>query len=56
MHEMSATVQEVARNAEQAALAATEADSEAREGDRVVLEVVNRSNAWPMPWCAPPRR
>ncbi|MEX5452505.1 methyl-accepting chemotaxis protein, partial [Stutzerimonas stutzeri] len=38
MHEMSATVQEVARNAEQAALAATEADGEAREGDRVVTE------------------
>lgn len=46
MHEMSATVQEVARNAEQAALAATEADSEAdseaREGDRVVTEVVTQ--------------
>ncbi|MGK9067157.1 methyl-accepting chemotaxis protein [Stutzerimonas chloritidismutans] len=40
MHEMSATVQEVARNAEQAAQAATEADEEAREGDRVVAEVV----------------
>ncbi|NKQ12058.1 HAMP domain-containing protein [Pseudomonas sp. SST3] len=40
MHEMSATVQEVARNAEQAAQAATEADIEAREGDRVVAEVV----------------
>tara|TARA_Y100001968_G_scaffold46245_2_gene36462 strand:- start:834 stop:1547 length:714 start_codon:yes stop_codon:yes gene_type:complete len=42
MHEMSATVQEVARNAEQAALAATEADGEAREGDRVVTEVVTQ--------------
>lgn len=40
MHEMSATVQEVARNAEQAAQAATDADCEAREGDRVVAEVV----------------
>jgi methyl-accepting chemotaxis protein len=42
MHEKSATVQEVARNAEQAALAATEADGEAREGDRVVTEVVTQ--------------
>ena len=40
MHEMSATVHEVARNAEQAAEAATEADNEARAGDRVVAEVV----------------
>lgn len=40
MHEMSATVHEVARNAEQAAQAATEADVEARDGDRVVTEVV----------------
>ncbi|WP_442965260.1 methyl-accepting chemotaxis protein [Pseudomonas sp. FIP_A4] len=39
---MSATVQEVARNAEQAAQAATDADSEAREGDRVVTEVVSQ--------------
>ncbi len=36
MHEMSATVQEVARNAEQASNAATAADAEARQGDRVV--------------------
>ncbi|MCQ2030151.1 methyl-accepting chemotaxis protein [Stutzerimonas zhaodongensis] len=42
MHEMSATVQEVARNAEQAAQAATDADHEAREGDRVVAEVVTQ--------------
>ncbi|WP_415844129.1 methyl-accepting chemotaxis protein [Stutzerimonas zhaodongensis] len=42
MHEMSATVQEVARNAEQAAQAATDADHEAREGDRVVSEVVTQ--------------
>ncbi|WP_313027277.1 HAMP domain-containing methyl-accepting chemotaxis protein [Pseudomonas lopnurensis] len=42
MHEMSATVHEVARNAEQAAQAATEADIEARDGDRVVAEVVTQ--------------
>ncbi|WAD28409.1 methyl-accepting chemotaxis protein [Pseudomonadaceae bacterium T75] len=42
MHEMSATVHEVARNAEQAAQAATEADVEARDGDRVVAEVVTQ--------------
>ena len=40
MHEMSATVHDVARNAEQAAVAATEADNEARAGDRIVAEVV----------------
>ncbi len=40
MHEMSATVQEVARNAEQASLAASLADGEAREGDRVVIEAI----------------
>ncbi|WP_412547794.1 methyl-accepting chemotaxis protein [Pseudomonas sp. PDM14] len=37
---MAATVQEVARNAESASQAANEADGEAREGDRVVAEVV----------------
>ena len=42
MHEMSATVQEVARNAEQAAQAATEADEEAHAGDRVVAEVIEQ--------------
>ncbi|MHB0765225.1 methyl-accepting chemotaxis protein [Stutzerimonas sp. NM35] len=42
MHEMSATVHEVARNAEQAAQAATEADIEARDGDRVVTKVVTQ--------------
>lgn len=40
MHEMSATVHDVARNAEQAAVAATEADNEARAGDSIVAEVV----------------
>lgn len=34
MHEMTATVQEVARNAEEASQAAAAADGEAREGDR----------------------
>ncbi len=42
MHEMSATVHDVARNAEQAAHAATEADDEARAGDQVVSEVVTQ--------------
>ncbi|WAJ38971.1 methyl-accepting chemotaxis protein [Pseudomonas sp. GOM7] len=40
MHEMSATVQEVAQNAEQASHAATAADGEARQGDRVVAQVI----------------
>ncbi|NWB29473.1 methyl-accepting chemotaxis protein [Pseudomonas gingeri] len=40
MHEMTATVQEVARNAEEASLAAAAADGEAREGDRVVGEAI----------------
>ncbi len=40
MHEMSATVQEVARNAEDASQAASLADKEAREGDRVVGEAI----------------
>ena len=40
MHEMTATVQEVARNAEQASEAATEADKEARLGDKVVAEAI----------------
>lgn len=40
MHEMATTVQDVARNAEQAAQAATDADIRAREGDRVVAEVI----------------
>jgi methyl-accepting chemotaxis protein len=37
---MSATVQEVARNAEDASQAASLADKEAREGDRVVGEAI----------------
>jgi methyl-accepting chemotaxis protein len=40
MHEMTATVQEVARSAEQASLAATDADHEARAGDKVVAEAI----------------
>ncbi|RMP58842.1 hypothetical protein ALQ18_100207 [Pseudomonas marginalis pv. marginalis] len=40
MHEMTATVQEVARNAEQASLAAAEADGQARAGDKVVAEAI----------------
>ncbi|WP_447791632.1 methyl-accepting chemotaxis protein [Pseudomonas farris] len=40
MHEMTATVQEVARNAEQASQAAAAADDEAREGDKVVAEAI----------------
>ncbi|MFJ5187169.1 methyl-accepting chemotaxis protein [Pseudomonas fulva] len=42
MHEMAATVQEVARNAEQASQAATGADGEARAGDRVVGEAISQ--------------
>lgn len=40
MHEMSATVQEVARNAENASQAASLADTESRQGDAVVGEVI----------------
>jgi methyl-accepting chemotaxis protein len=40
MHQMTATVQEVARNAEQASQAATDADHEARAGDKVVAEAI----------------
>ena len=40
MHEMTATVQEVARNAEQASLAAADADGQARAGDKVVAEAI----------------
>ncbi|WP_371321171.1 methyl-accepting chemotaxis protein [Pseudomonas putida] len=39
---MSATVQEVAQNAEQASLAATNADQQAQVGDQVVSEAINR--------------
>lgn len=42
MHEMSATVQEVARNAENASQAASLADTEARAGDRVVSEAITQ--------------
>ncbi|MFF7707534.1 methyl-accepting chemotaxis protein [Pseudomonas sp. NPDC007930] len=42
MNEMVATVQDVARNAEQASEAATAADQQAREGDRVVGEAVGQ--------------
>ncbi|WP_442793257.1 methyl-accepting chemotaxis protein [Pseudomonas sp. S30] len=40
MNEMTATVQDVARNAEQASEAAMMADQQAREGDRVVAEAI----------------
>ncbi|VVN98491.1 Methyl-accepting chemotaxis protein McpS [Pseudomonas fluorescens] len=40
MHEMTATVQEVARNAEHASQAAAAADGEARAGDKVVAEAI----------------
>ncbi|SIR69652.1 methyl-accepting chemotaxis protein [Pseudomonas sp. B10] len=40
MHEMTATVQEVARNAEEASQAAAAADGEARDGDKVVNEAI----------------
>ncbi|TBV14689.1 methyl-accepting chemotaxis protein [Stutzerimonas kirkiae] len=42
MHEMSATVNEVARNAEQASLAASQADEQAQAGDRVVAEAIGQ--------------
>jgi methyl-accepting chemotaxis protein len=40
MHEMSVTVHEVARNAEQARAAASEADAQARIGDQVVAQAI----------------
>ncbi|WP_371260586.1 MULTISPECIES: methyl-accepting chemotaxis protein [Pseudomonas] len=40
MHEMAATVQEVARNAEEACEAAVAADQQAREGDKVVAQAI----------------
>ncbi len=60
MHEMTATVQEVARNAEQASQAAAAADGEAREGDKVVAEAIaqierlaSRSRRTPpKPWAS----
>ncbi|WP_374754805.1 methyl-accepting chemotaxis protein [Pseudomonas sp. NBRC 111133] len=42
MNQMSATVQEVAQNAEQASLAATNADQQAQLGDQVVAEAIGR--------------
>nr|WP_095081729.1 methyl-accepting chemotaxis protein [Pseudomonas sp. Irchel s3h17] len=42
MHEMTATVQEVARNAEQASQAAAAADCEARDGDKVVNQAITQ--------------
>lgn len=41
VHEMSATVQEVARNAESASQAATLADTEAKAGERVVVDAIS---------------
>ncbi|WP_413783932.1 methyl-accepting chemotaxis protein, partial [Pseudomonas aeruginosa] len=41
-HEMAATVQDVARNAELASQAARQADEEARQGDAVVDQAVTR--------------
>ena len=42
MNQMSATVQEVAQNAEHASLAATDADQQAQMGDQVVGEAIAR--------------
>ena len=42
MQEMSATVHDVARNAEQASLAATSANGEARNGDEVVNQAISQ--------------
>ncbi|AVI87036.1 methyl-accepting chemotaxis protein [Pseudomonas syringae pv. tomato] len=42
MHEMTATVQEVARNAEEASEAAVAADQQARDGERVVKEAIEQ--------------
>ncbi|MFJ5235646.1 methyl-accepting chemotaxis protein [Pseudomonas neuropathica] len=42
MHEMTASGQEVVHNARQASQAATAADDKAREGDKVVAEVIER--------------
>lgn len=40
MHEMTATVQDVARNAEQASQVALEADDQAREGYKIVADTI----------------
>ncbi|MBI6940881.1 methyl-accepting chemotaxis protein [Pseudomonas putida] len=42
MNQMSATVQEVAQNAERASLAATNADQQAQVGDQVVADAIER--------------
>ncbi|WP_416195134.1 methyl-accepting chemotaxis protein [Pseudomonas sp. CCI4.2] len=42
MNEMTATVMEVARNAEEASHAATQADQQARDGDKVVSEAITQ--------------
>ncbi|MCD5975067.1 methyl-accepting chemotaxis protein [Pseudomonas sp. CDFA 550] len=42
MQEMSATVHEVARNAEQASVAAANADTQARDGDKLVGEAITQ--------------
>ncbi|WP_268799175.1 HAMP domain-containing methyl-accepting chemotaxis protein [Pseudomonas huanghezhanensis] len=42
MNEMTATVMEVARNAEEASEAASQADLQAREGDKVVNEAITQ--------------
>ena len=42
MNEMLATAQEVARHAEKASLAATEADQQANAGDKVVAQVIEQ--------------
>nr|WP_145145886.1 methyl-accepting chemotaxis protein [Pseudomonas duriflava] len=42
MHEMSATVQDVARNAGEASQAANEADEQARQGDNVVRKAISQ--------------
>jgi methyl-accepting chemotaxis protein len=50
MNQMSATVQEVAQNAEQASLAATVADQQAQLGDQVVARPSAVSSSWPRRW------
>ncbi|WP_371923772.1 methyl-accepting chemotaxis protein [Pseudomonas sp. URMO17WK12:I2] len=42
MHQMAATVQEVAQNAEQASLAAADADREAQQGNQVVQQAISQ--------------
>ena len=45
MHQMTATVQEVARNAEEAANASFSAKTEANNGHEVMTEIINSTNA-----------